>query len=323
MLTILKIVTASGVIVRASATQYSDLYWAMRGGGNNFGLVVSFNLKTISLPGGKLWGGSRMYLEDSFLAVESAFVNIIANSAQDPQAGLYVVYVYAGGAKLVLPALYHKDPNGGASSIWADFDAIPALSDSTKTRVLAEWGAETMNDSPPGLREVYYVLTIKADSEILTYAREYFFETVLTVADIPGIIPNIVMQGITVPQMQQMKKSGGNALGLDPADGPLYIIQLCGMWTNASDDDKVYAWMTDVLNKIKAAAKAKGVDNDYVYMNYASQFQDVISSYGAVNKAKLKSISKKYDPSQVFQTLQPGYFKLDHAPISDSGYFNI
>jgi hypothetical protein len=56
-------------------------------------------------------------------------------------------------------------------------------------------------------------------------------------------------------------------------------------------------------------------------MNYASQFQDVIASYGP-RKNKLKSIAKKYDPKDVFQTLQPGYFKLDRAPVPDARYFS-
>ena len=64
-----------------------------------------------------------------------------------------------------------------------------------------------------------------------------------------------------------------------------------------------------------AAAKAKGKDTDYLYMNYASPYQDPIAGYGAANKAKLKAISKKYDPTGVFEILQPGYFKLDGAPL--------
>jgi hypothetical protein len=45
-------------------------------------------------------------------------------------------------------------------------------------------------------------------------------------------------------------------------------------------------------------------------MNYASQYLDPLGSYGATNVAKMASISKKYDPAQVFQQLQPGHFKL-------------
>lgn len=56
------------------------------------------------------------------------------------------------------------------------------------------------------------------------------------------------------------------------------------------------------------------MDNEYLYMNYASQFQDVVPSYNATNHARLVSIAEKYDPDGVFQRLQPGYFKLNGAP---------
>ena len=52
-------------------------------------------------------------------------------------------------------------------------------------------------------------------------------------------------------------------------------------------------------------------------MNYGNKVQDVVAGYGAQNKAKLLSISKKYDPSGVFEKLQPGYFKLNGAPAAE------
>lgn len=68
---------------------------------------------------------------------------------------------------------------------------------------------------------------------------------------------------------------------------------------------------------VDAEARRRGLDNGYVYMNYASQYQDVISSYGDENKAKLKKIAVRYDPQQVYQGLQLGYFRLDRAPVPD------
>jgi FAD/FMN-containing dehydrogenase len=46
-------------------------------------------------------------------------------------------------------------------------------------------------------------------------------------------------------------------------------------------------------------------------MNYASQFQDVVASYGKENQERLKRVARKYDPTGVFQRLVPGYFKLE------------
>ncbi|KAK1675289.1 FAD binding domain-containing protein [Colletotrichum godetiae] len=316
------VVTATGVIIRASATQFPDLYWALRGGGNNFGLVVSFNLRTISLPGGKMWGGSRTYLEDSFPALSGAYANFIANAEKDPKAGLWHVYAYYNGTKLSLPTLYYAEPDGGEADIFSEWNTIPAISDTTQNRIIADWAAKGAEDSPPGPREIYGVISSEADKELVDAAQEIYFEEVLAVTDLPGVIPSLVFQGITVPMLKHMQQNGGNALGLDVEDGPFYIIQLAVMWSNEEDDDAIYSFTSTVLKRINDEAKARGVANDYIYMNYAAQFQDVISGYGAENKAKLKSIAKKYDPKEVFQKLQPGYFKLDRAPVPSSKYFN-
>ncbi|KAF9772511.1 hypothetical protein IL306_009775 [Fusarium sp. DS 682] len=317
-----KVVLANGIIVTTSAKSYPDLYWALRGGGNNFGLVVKFNLKTISLPKGEMWGGSRVYTEGKFPEVTDALFNIIKNSERDPKAGLWVAWGYYEGNQISIPTMYYAEPDAGNATIWKDFNKIEAISDTTKNRTLADFGKELMNDSPSGLREVYYVITTKVDHDILTFARDYFFKTVLEVLDVPGILPAFVVQGITTPQLRQMQKNGGNALGINPDGGLLFILQLSVMWRNRSDDDAVYSWISDILETVTKEAKARGVNSDYVYMNYASQYQDVIASYGVENKAKLKNIARKYDPQQVFQQLQPGYFKLDRAPIPDSGYFS-
>ncbi|KAI6765556.1 hypothetical protein HG530_006626 [Fusarium avenaceum] len=317
-----EVVLANGLIVKASTTNHPDLYWALRGGGNNFGLVVNFNLKTVPLPNGEMWGGARLYTEDKFPQVTNALFNIVKNSEKDPKAGLFVVFSYTGGYRVVMSTLYYAEPGAGDAAIWDDFNDIEAISDTTKDRSLPAWVKETMNDSPPGFRQMYYVISTKVDRGILDFARDYFYKTVLTVAAIPGILPCIVVQGITTPQIKHMRKNGGNALGIDDKNGPLFIVQLAVWWENKADDKAIYIWMSDVLETVSKTAKARGVGNDFVYMNYGSEFQDVISTYGASNKAKLKSIAKKYDPQQVFQLLQPGYFKLDRAPTPNSGYFS-
>ncbi|KAJ3938291.1 uncharacterized protein N0V96_011536 [Colletotrichum fioriniae] len=290
------VVTATGAIIRASVTQFADLYWALRGGGNNFGLVVSFNLRTISLPGGKMWGGSRTYLEDSFPALSGAYANFIANAERDPKAGLWHVYAYFNGTKLSLPTLYYAEPDGGDADIFSEWNAIPAISDTTQNRIIADWAAEGAQGSPPGPREIYSVISSKADKGLVDAAQEIYFEEVLAVTDLPGVLPTLVFQGITIPMLKHMQQNGGNALGLNVEDGPFYIILLSIMWSNEEDDDKIYSFASTVMERTNDEAKARGLENDYIYMNYAAQFQDVVSGYGAENKAKLKSIAKKYDP---------------------------
>ncbi|KAK1993448.1 FAD binding domain-containing protein [Colletotrichum falcatum] len=316
------VVIASGAVVRATETRFSDLYWALRGGGNNFGLVVGFNLVTHPLPGGGLWGGNRVFTEDSFPQLAEAFANTIANAEEDPKAGLWHVYILYNGTRVSSTTLYYAEPDGGDAPIFSDWNAVPAVSDTTKNRVIAEYAREGMEPSPPGLRQVYAAVSTKADMEIVELARDIYFEEVPAVAGVPGIVPALVFHGITVPMLKHMQRTGGNALGLEAEDGPFYIVQLPIMWSSREDDDAVYAFASRVLERVSAEAEARGLGSDYVYMNYASQYQDVVGGYGAENKGRLKSVAERYDPKEVFQRLQPGYFKLDRAPIQDPRYFS-
>jgi hypothetical protein len=65
-----------------------------------------------------------------------------------------------------------------------------------------------------------------------------------------------------------------------------------------------------MFTKANAYASAKGKLNRYVYLNYAYKGQKPITGYGSANVAKLESISRKYDPAQIFQNQVPGGFKL-------------
>ncbi|KAK2029035.1 FAD binding domain-containing protein [Colletotrichum zoysiae] len=316
------VVIASGALVRATATQFPDLYWALRGGGNNFGLVVSFNLRTHPLPGGAMWGGTRMFTEESLPQAGKAFADIVANAEQDPKAGLWHAIALYNGSKISSTELYYAEPDGDKAPIFSEWNAIPAVSDTTQNRAVADYARLNMESSPPGLRELYSVISVKADVEIVELARNIYFEEVPAVVDLPGSLPVLVFQGITVPMLKHMQSDGGNALGLKVEDGPFYIVQVPIMWSNKEDDDAMYAFASRVLGRTNAEAEARGLSNDYVYMNYASQYQNVISGYGAENKDRLKGIAKKYDPTEVFQKLQPGYFKLDRGPVQDPRYFN-
>ncbi|KAK8075974.1 FAD binding domain protein [Apiospora phragmitis] len=308
------VVTASGMMVRASAQQFPDLYSALRGGSNNFGLVVNFHLRTLPLP--RAGSGAEDVHGPQLRGLDEAFAYAAANAAQDVDAGLYLVYLHAKGKNLGLPVLIHADAvHGAASPVWAGFDNITAAGDTTKTRVLVEWTAETMHDSPDGRRQLFYTLSTKADVDLATFARARFFATVADIADVPGIGPNLMYQAIGMPQLEQMRKDGGNALVLEDAaaavsegGGPVYIMLLAASWAHAEDNGRTLR---------------HGLFAGYVYMNYASEYQDVVGSYGGANKARLKRIAAKYDPAQVFQRLQPGYFKLDRAPTPGTAYYNI
>lgn len=65
-----EVVLANGTIVEANATAHADLFWALKGGSSNFGLVTRFDIETIAST--QVWAGTWTVAEEyipDFLAV--------------------------------------------------------------------------------------------------------------------------------------------------------------------------------------------------------------------------------------------------------------
>ncbi|KAH8597092.1 hypothetical protein B0O99DRAFT_650999 [Bisporella sp. PMI_857] len=151
--------------------------------------------------------------------------------------------------------------------------------------------AEIDTNNLPGFCKLYMSISFAHSRSI--YAKIYTLFTTSTsqVASVLGI--NYFLIYHPSPAL-----TGQNILGHNPADKSLVILQLSISYTNATDD-----------NKVAYAAKSFFA-NEFIYLNYGAPFQDLISGYGAANKAKLQAASKKYDPVGLFQKAAPGGFKL-------------
>jgi hypothetical protein len=305
-----EVVTASGIIVTASATSFPDLYFALRGGGNNFGIVTKFNMRTFAIDA--MWGGPMVYLPAQWDQVYTAYAKISINSAQDIKQAQIVSFALQNGVQIAAVNLEYSEPTPWPP-IFADYKAIPAAQDLTALTNLTQETKNLGAGTPEGIQETYWDRTFKVDRDFMKYNIDTFFEMIPAISDAAGILPVLSFQAITVPAMQAMQQNGGNALGLDPSKGPIYICNLAIMWTNPADNDRILSFSNTLYERLQAEAVKRGLTSDFIYMNYASPWQDPIASYGA-NKQRLKKIAAKYDPTAVFQKLQPGYFKLEGAP---------
>ncbi|KAE8152304.1 FAD binding domain protein [Aspergillus avenaceus] len=307
-----EVVTAKGTTITASATSNPDLYWALRGGGNNFGIVTKFNLYTIPSP--TMRGGTRTIAQSNFTNVVNAFINVADQAPVDGKAQQWVAFLQYEGHNLASVELaYTEDVENPA--IFEEYRSIPAVSDTTKPKTMQQYSKDVTVSSPPGLRQVYSHITLQLNKELADWVVEYFFSVRSQVSHVEGVMPVLVYHGLTIPMLKNMSRNGGNAIGLDASKGPLMIMQIPCWWMKASDDEVIYEFLDKFWEVVIDKAKSMGVYHRFTYMNYASMFQDPIASYGAENKARLLEIAAKYDPMGVFQTLQPGYFKLNGAPV--------
>lgn len=151
---------------------------------------------------------------------------------------------------------------------------------------------------------------IKADAATLKAASNTYTTAISTITSVTDLLGSLTLQPYPLSLLKAQAPLGGNVLGLDPSTGPLVSILLLTYWSDPKDDARVYSTMRSVINKINADASARKTLVPFKFMNYAVKEDDVISSYGAVNKGKLQKVSRKYDPFGLFQNGVPGGFKL-------------
>tara|TARA_R110002060_G_scaffold1307_2_gene2706 strand:- start:170 stop:625 length:456 start_codon:yes stop_codon:yes gene_type:complete len=89
-------VTASGAIITASATSDPDLFWALKGGGNNFGIVTKFTLAAYKAP--KVSAGLAIHTEadvDKYITALADFANH-HEEIDSGAGGIFVLLVIPG-----------------------------------------------------------------------------------------------------------------------------------------------------------------------------------------------------------------------------------
>ncbi|KAJ5537046.1 hypothetical protein N7513_010232 [Penicillium frequentans] len=295
-----EVVLADGSIREVSfSSPYSDLYWALRGGGNNFGIVTRFDLMTF--PQGDLWA-----------AINDAFYYLGVNAPSDPYAQVITAYAYAQSVDsyIIASDLQYGKPVANPP-ILQNFTAVQGAVASTLRIVdQANLTIEFNNTNPGGFRQTYWTLMVGNNADLMADMVAIYMDEIEPLKTVVGIVPSLVFQPISTDMISHFSKNGGNALGLDD-QGPLNLVQIDISWSDIADDNRILTAAQKILDGCQAAASAVGLLNKYVYQNYASARQDVFSGYGQENLARLKAVSAKYDPAQVFQKLQPGYFKLN------------
>ena len=104
--------------------------------------------------------------------------------------------------------------------------------------------------------------------------------------------------------------NGTNSLGLPAGETDLVISVVTAAYSNAADDGIVQSGMQKIVDTHERILRREGIYIPYQYLNYADISQDPIGSYGKDIKARLRAVSRKYDPEGFFQYRVPGGFKL-------------
>ncbi|KAL4746739.1 hypothetical protein BDW72DRAFT_184240 [Aspergillus terricola var. indicus] len=317
-----EVVLASGKIVRATAQSYPDLWRALKGGSNNFGVVTRFTVRCF--PSTKIWGGfiyapnsqSTKALIAFYESVKRADPKISAANVDSHAAAPIACFTYVQrlGIQIVTVHLAYTNLSQEPKNwpvYWkkSGFASLWRLWSTFKARTVTSAVIEMSSTSPPGQRWSFGTTTIKNDLRTLLAARAAHEKAIGSLRRVKGLIWTIVLQPL-LPFWAA--KGDANVLGIhEETDDALVILSFSVYWQRAEDDKHVYAIIRETIEKIEAVATAHGTGHRFRYLNYCAQWQRPLEGYGEENLRFLTEVSRKYDPDGLFQRGCAGGFKLN------------
>ncbi|KAG8738990.1 hypothetical protein FRC11_000996, partial [Ceratobasidium sp. 423] len=128
--TAFEVVLPNGTITTATGTQNPDLFFGLKGGFNNFGIVTKFTL--LAFPQGQVWGGLSTYTFDQLDKVINATVKF-SKTVTDPKAAIIPTFNFILEQPGVSLLVFYDGPTPPAG-IFEDFQSIPHFTSDLKTR---------------------------------------------------------------------------------------------------------------------------------------------------------------------------------------------
>ncbi|KAF4935493.1 hypothetical protein K4K60_007971 [Colletotrichum sp. SAR11_57] len=291
-------VLASGLVVEATAANaYSDLYWALKGGGNSFAIVTRFDLKTVKSP--KVWVGISQYAQNDSAKYLDAVYNFGKYGSADGKAAIIpTILTYPSYNITAYAAARFYDSETALATAFENFTSptLTPVADSYALQPLAE----------------FRVLSLVVNREAVDLVHDSFIAAATSkLSPIIGLSASITFQPITKEFIEQgISRGGPNPQGVDPAKAPYFWVVENLSWQDAKDDAAARSFAETVTADIEAALEAKGVSGGYLYLNDAGKGQRIFQTYPAANLARLKAVRTKYDPLRIYTNLLVGGWKV-------------
>ena len=305
-----EIVLASGQIVQANKNVNADLFVALKGGNNNFGIVTSW--QTQAFEDSQMWGGFTYYNNTAFPALVDEFNKF--TTTPDVHASIIMATSFvAGVGEVCVSNIYYTAPVANPPALKPFLDIEPKLVGAPSTirfDTQSGFGQEQADFNKDGNRQLYFTTSFHPTIQFMLDIRVLWQAAVAKLQSVEGLMFSFVFQPVSKEVLTQSAARGPNSLGLKVSDGPFVVCLINPLYTKYSDDALVLATVLDLVKKVDALAVKQGVSIPYRFMNYGYKTQKILEGYGAANVAKMKTVSKRYDPTGFFQTQVPGGYKI-------------
>lgn len=280
----MEVVTADGKVRAVNAKDNAELFWSLRGGGGNFGVVTSFLFQ--AYPVATVLGGLIIYPREAASTVLRKYRDFMALAPED-------LTVYAG-----LICTPDGTPVTAVIPCWSGIDMKAGEKAIAPLKSFAEPMMVQVGEMPfPAMQSML-------DAAFPSGTRNYWKS-----AFVKGL-PDGAIDVLTehAKGLEQSPMSGllveyyGGAGGRKPIDEnafaqrePDYCIGFMPQWTDAQQDDQHIAWARKASDAIQPFATG-----GYL-LNYLSDGeQDAVRAAFGKNYDRLREMKRKFDPSNFF-----------------------
>lgn len=150
----MQVVLASGATVNANAVENADLFTALKGGSNNFGIVTRFDLQVY--PQGNFWGGFIAYPGTNTTITQdlAAFTNYMDPKSFDPYAEMITAIGYEGtlGSVLVSNGIYYTKAEVDPPVFQPFLKIEPQVENTLRISNISDFVAEEESQQAPNSR---------------------------------------------------------------------------------------------------------------------------------------------------------------------------
>ncbi len=294
------VVTADGRLLTASERQNEDLFWALRGGGGNFGVVTSLEFQLH--PVGEIVGGPIFFELEDAGDVMRAYRDYIAKAPEE--LGAFFAFQIAPPLPFI-PEDRHGDTLCAIVTCWtgppAEADTVLEPLRSAGTIV-----AEHVGPMP------YSALNGAFDA-LLPAGLQHYWKADFVKELTDAAIDAHLQHGPKVPVMQStmhMYPINGAVHRVGPDETAFayrdveFACVIAGMWPDPADTPANTQWVRDYYAAIHPHS---GTDGGYVNFMGSDDEERVAANYGG-NYERLAKIKGIYDPDNLFhlnQNIQP------------------
>ena len=299
------VVTADGRLVKASESDNDDLFWGVRGGSSNFGVVTSYEFR-LHRVGPTVLAGMLMHRIENAKERLRAWRDYVEQAPEELSSATaiftappepFVPAELHGKPVLGMLVMYIGDPDEGAEVVRPlkelgppaldGIDQIPYTAFQEILDPTAPWGTQVYNSGE--------------------HLHELSDEAIETFVDCAAQLQSPLSQAIMFRNGGAVSRVPDEAMAAGHRDAA-YLMHPIAVWDDPADSERHISWCRDLCSAMRPHTTG-GV---YLNMTMDEGERQVRAGYSAAKYERLVALKDKYDPHNLFrvnQNIKPSRFE--------------